>query len=69
MHTRTHELTSTFQRFVQCLLVTQIGLCHKQITRLNKIVIQGKHPGGKWTRKLLAYLESNVSLSRVIIDV
>ena len=29
-------------------------------TRFNKIAIQGKGPDGKWTRKPLAYRESNM---------
>ena len=32
---------------------------NKMLTTLNKIVIQGKVPDGKWTRKPLAYRESN----------
>ena len=29
-------------------------------SRFNKIVIQGKDPDGKWTRKSLVYRESNI---------
>ena len=30
------------------------------LTRFNKIAIQGKGPDSKWTRKPLAYRESNI---------
>ena len=35
--------------------------CNYQDFRFNKIAIQGKGPGGKWTRKPLAYRESKIS--------
>ena len=36
------------------------GLACTLCTRFNKIAIQGKGPDGKWTRKPLAYRESNI---------
>ena len=37
------------------------ALCElKKLARFNKIAIQGKGPDGKWTRKPLAYRESNI---------
>ena len=37
-----------------------IMIYHLDLTRFDKIAIQGKGPDGKWTRKPLAYRESNI---------
>ena len=37
-----------------------IVLMANNASRFNKIAIQGKSPDGKWTRKPLAYRESNI---------
>ena len=50
MHVRTHACTYT------CMYVHM----HVDLIRFNKIAIQGKGPDGKWTRKSLAYRESNI---------
>ena len=38
----------------------QVHLTVIDLTRFNKTNIQGKGPDGKWTRKPLAYRESNI---------
>ena len=43
--------------FSKGLFVLKDGVV--EITRFNKIAIQGKGPDGKWTRKPLTYRESN----------
>ena len=58
-----YKWNNTCPNTVICLLIRII--IAMSLTRFNNIPIQGKGPGGKWTRKPLAYQDSNTFHLRV----
>ena len=47
------------------------GVCTGRVSDLTRFAIQAKGPDGKWTRKPLAYRESNnvvVSISSMLVN-
>ena len=52
-----HGMWYKTNRLSGCQIQARVLL---DLTRFKKIFIQGKYPDGKWTRKPLAYRESNI---------